>query len=312
MKIRLKLASKIRKSDLRNSKFPDVKDGRSSSGLIFPSIRPSFKLIKGSKILTMGSCFARNIEEFIEKDFIVPAMDFKAPEEEYKGRSNRILNEYNPGTMSQRLLWAAEGLDTSKIDGYIGDDSSFSDLLVNGKIKVTKERLLQRRKDIDSVYSHLNSSSVMIITLGLVECFYDNENDLFLNNMPSPKLSKKFPRRFSLRVLNVANSFNLLSKSFKAAFDVGLEKILLTVSPVPMQVTFTGDDCVIANQYSKAVLRVVANKLKEEFKDKIDYFPSFEIVTSGGLSSFENDQVHVKNEVVEQVVKHLKENYIIE
>ena len=79
-----------------------------------------------------------------------------------------------------------------------------------------------------------------------------------------------------------------------------------------MQVTFTGDYCVIANQYSKAVLRVVANKLKKEFKDKIDYFPSFEIVTSGGLSSFESDQVHVKNEVVEQIVQHLKENYISE
>jgi hypothetical protein len=56
-------------------------------------------------------------------------------------------------------------------------------------------------------------------------------------------------------------------------------KILLTVSPVPLTATNTGDHVLVASSASKAILRAVAETMKNEF-DFIDYFPSYEIINS--------------------------------
>ena len=82
-------------------RFPDKADSRLRDGILFPAIYPRFSLAEARKIFTIGSCFARNIEEKL-KGYDVPTLNFKPPREEYlEGRSNALLNEYNPGTMSR-------------------------------------------------------------------------------------------------------------------------------------------------------------------------------------------------------------------
>ena len=44
-------------------RFPDKADNRSRDGILFPAIYPRFSLAGAKKIFTIGSCFARNIEE---------------------------------------------------------------------------------------------------------------------------------------------------------------------------------------------------------------------------------------------------------
>jgi len=79
-------------------RFPDKADNRSRDGILFPAIYPRFSLAGAKKNFTIGSCFARNIEEKL-KGYDVPTLRFKPPREEYlEGRSNALLNEYNPGT----------------------------------------------------------------------------------------------------------------------------------------------------------------------------------------------------------------------
>ena len=56
-------------------------------------------------------------------------------------------------------------------------------------------------------------------------------------------------------------------------------KIILTVSPVPLAATMSNHHIVIANTYSKSVLRAVAGQLSTEL-DYVDYFGSYEILTS--------------------------------
>ena len=51
-------------------------------------------------------------------------------------------------------------------------------------------------------------------------------------------------------------------------------KIVLTVYPVPFSDTFSGQDVIVANTYSKSVLRCVAQDLTELY-DHVDYFPSY-------------------------------------
>lgn len=82
----------------------------------------------------------------------------------------------------------------------------------------------------------------------------------------------------------------------------------MTVSPVPINSTFTSSDCVTANEYSKSVLRVCAERLSKRFAN-VDYFPSYEIARSGGLSSYAGDNIHVKNEVVEKITSCMIQKY---
>ncbi len=45
--------------------------------------------------------------------------------------------------------------------------------------------------------------------------------------------------------------------------------------------------------------------------DFVDYFPSFEIVQSGGLESYLPDHIHVKPAVVKRIMRHLVANYVV-
>ncbi|SMO67881.1 GSCFA domain-containing protein [Paracoccus laeviglucosivorans] len=89
----------------------------------------------------------------------------------------------------------------------------------------------------------------------------------------------------------------------------GVRKILLTVSPVPLGATFEARDCVISNSYSKATLRVVADMLTRDF-DFVDYFPSYEIVLSRGMGSYQPDLVHLRVPVVQRIMQFLVQSYV--
>jgi hypothetical protein len=72
-------------------------------------------------------------------------------------------------------------------------------------------------------------------------------------------------------------------------------RILLTVSPVPLTATMSGRHVLLATTYSKAILRAAAGQLESE-NSNIDYFPSYEIITSPWNNSnhFEKNMRSVK------------------
>ncbi|MEM8577859.1 MAG: GSCFA domain-containing protein, partial [Pseudomonadota bacterium] len=93
----------------QGKKYPSIEDERYRDGMMFPVIEPGFTFDMGQKIFAVGSCFARNIERQL-KGFEVPTREFELPEGETAiGARNTILNEYNPGTMAQRIAGAATG-----------------------------------------------------------------------------------------------------------------------------------------------------------------------------------------------------------
>ncbi len=237
-------------------------------------------------------------------------MDFSCPKEEFPGRANGLLNEFNPACMAQRLTWASENFDTSTLEDTLqGTEDMCIDLHLSGGRSVTKTRARERRREIDKVYSELTTCDTLVLTLGLIECWYDMETELYLNRNPGPNVIRANPTRYQFDILEAVESFELLAKSISAVLAAGVKNVLVTVSPVPLQTTFSGMDAVVANSHSKAVLRTVANMLVNEFGEQMDYFPSYEIVTSGGLSSYYEDNVHVLPEVITEIVDDLTTLY---
>lgn len=291
-------------------RFPGRSDSRFDGQMLIPEIEPGFALEPGMRIFTIGSCFARNIEAEMGA-FMLPTLTFKVPPEEWPHRPNGLLNEYNPAAMAQRMRWAATGADTSTMAGtLVGPDDAVDDLLLAVGNPVTRLRAVERRREIDAIYAHLPDADALILTLGLVECWEDTEAGCFLNRMPPVPVMRANPGRYRFHRLSPHEGIAHLQPAIGALIDGGLSRVILTVSPVPLQTTVTGKDCVIANSLSKSALRVVADELVMRFPGKIDYFPSFEMITSAGLGVFRDDLVHVRPRVVAKVVEHMTGLYV--
>ncbi|WP_165929172.1 GSCFA domain-containing protein [Shimia isoporae] len=259
---------------------------------------------------TIGSCFAREIEEkltFLD----VPTLGLTFPERIVKGRENSVLNEFNPGSISQRIRWAIDGVDTREFDqSFSASGNVATDLLLAKGHKLPVEDLLGIRERIDEVYNKLPASDFLIITLGMTQCWVDHETGHYLNRMPSPRDIKKEPNRYTCRFLTLSETVDLLKDALERALSSGVKGVLLTVSPVPLQQTFLPIDCAIANSHSKSTLRLAVTELLNMFPEQVNYFPSYEIVLSGGLHSFEQDHIHVKREVVSEVTDYMASHYL--
>ena len=97
------------RTSVRNkfARFPDRNSGR-----LEPIAQPSFdtglKLNQGDTIVTMGSCFARNIEEFLASaGYDVPVLDYQARIEETSGRASSAghTEQIYRGLHLSEVLW---------------------------------------------------------------------------------------------------------------------------------------------------------------------------------------------------------------
>jgi hypothetical protein len=259
-------------------------------------------------VFTIGSCFARNIEEHLT-GYDVPTSRFSVPKEEWPHRPNGMLNEYNAGTIAQRIERALTGQAAPR-ETLVPYGGGLVDLLLPSASyarAVTQERALERREEIDAIYRELPLADIVIVTLGLVEAWFDSLTGSYLNRMPPTDTIREDPNRFSLHVMDVDEAYPLLDAAFRLLTERG-QKILLTVSPVPLTATFSEHCAVVANSFSKAVLRVCAHRLAAT-SPHVDYFPSYELVTSRGLATFSEDNVHVQDAFVHEIVQTMLDSY---
>ncbi len=74
--------------------------------------------------------------------------------------------------------------------------------------------------------------------------------------------------------------------------------------------TFSTEDVVLANTYSKSLLRTVAQEWAAAHEN-VHYFPSYEIVqNSDRLVAWEDDLRHVKGQVASHIMSLFLSNYL--
>ncbi len=286
-------------------------------GQLTPSLPESFKLSCNSTIVTIGSCFARNIEEHLNVIGVkLPTYEFIAPYKESTNRPNGILNKFTPSAIKEELNWANEvineGRDFSEsIEAFKFETSGGNvvDLQLN-YAPVSEDRFVQRRQQLLDIYKNLVHAECVTITLGLVERWIDKHTGLSVFGAPSTKDLLRNRKRFEFSPLKFAEAKSevegIISILRKFNQDV---KVLITTSPVPLNKTFKNSDVVVANSYSKSTLRSVCGEICDEF-DGVSYFPSFEMVTfRDPQSAFGEDLRHVNDHVVGDVVQLLVDNY---
>lgn len=263
---------------------------------VYDLYEKKFSISKDQKIAVAGSCFAQHISKRLcEKNFSVLDME-PAPSEV----GNQIASKFGYGVYSARYgniyttshLWqlAQEAWgQLAPADAIWEKDGRYFDALrptvepyghkCPELVKIHRANHLQHVKKL------FQKMDIFIFTFGLTESWIHKETGTVYPTAPGTVAGNFSSDTFEFHNMaaNEVLANFLQFKNFIQRENPGV-RYLLTVSPVPLTATATGNHVLTATTYSKSVLRAVAGQLSAEF-DEIDYFPSYELIAthySGG------------------------------
>ena len=284
-----------------------------------PQVMPEFRIKKSDRLFAIGSCFARGIEASLKhRGFQVEsaASDFNqfALVGDKKVTALGFTNKYTTYSMLNELRWALDPTARFPVKSLVDlDENRCIDPHINPTLKeVDRAATLERRRIIQEVNGRIRSCQVVFLTLGLVEVWYDKEADVTLNTTPTDELRERFPRRYEFALTNYRQNLDNLERLHALLSAHGRPdlRMIVTTSPVPLNATFTGQDVVVANTYSKSTLRAVAQDFAAAY-DNVQYFPSYEIVMNSERgTAWEDDLRHVKGSMTNQIMDYFMRNFV--
>jgi hypothetical protein len=277
-------------------------------------------LTKKTRVFTMGSCFALEIRAALEKRGydvypkyrqigIDPARQriSKMPERE-------DVTHYDTFTIRQEFEQAfAErhyGLDDFLKHAHLlsnhfttGGRTSWQDPYRKRVYGANEEAILDISRKLDAcIADGIREADVYVITLGLVETWRNTANGLHICTPPYDDarggLDKFGKIEFHLSTYaenyeNVKRVCALVGERYPG------RRIVLTVSPVGLGRTYSGNDVVVATIEAKSLLRTAAREICREFPN-VFYWPSYELCTKDDI--YREDGRHVRPDVVAMIV----------
>ncbi len=213
-------------------------------------------ITKSTRFFTMGSCFARNLSRGLN-------------DSGYASHHMEIAEHINT-TFANRVFvdWLA--------DGDIG--KAISERLVE---------LLPPDWSKERTLHVIRHSNAFILTLGVAPAFFDRTTGDYVLPRPSALNSRALAEKYLYRTTsvqeNVENVLHVIR--FMRTISPSI-KIIVTVSPVPLQASFEYESAVQADCLSKSTMRLVAQEVvyNSNIAD-IFYWPSFEIFRWAGSNS---------------------------
>ncbi len=303
-------------ADALRSRTPKTYWSRASSRLepeVWPEVTAKFRTPEKARVFTIGSCFARNIEDSLTAlGYDLPTARFSVPREEYPkaSRPNSILNKYTPPAIWQEIAWSlsADSAATPQLRDLTG--SMVIDMELAGFVPIDGARARQRRREIYDLCQGLRTCDLVVITLGLIEAWYCKSTGRYIQEAPATHELMKQIDDFEFHCLDFAESYDYIRRAIDLVkhHNAGA-RFLITTSPIPMATTFSGDDVITANMYSKSVLRAVAGQIAQE-DEAVAYFPSYEsVILTKDWSVFQPDKLHVTKAFVGKIVERLSGIY---
>lgn len=288
-------------------------------GKIDPVTNPKFRIGPKDRIATAGSCFAQHIARFIRDSggsyFVTePGHPILPPETlasfNYGTFSARYGNIYTVRQMVQ-LIERAYGERTPVDDFWVSSDGYYVDpfrpYIQKDGFRSKAEFDADRATHFAAVRQMIEEADVFVFTLGLTEAWENTTDGTVYAICPGCGAGEHVEGESRFHNFNAAEVIDDLANMIESLRSKNPKlKVLLTVSPVPLIATYSDQHVLAATTYSKSVLRVAAQDAKERFED-VDYFPSYEIITS----AFSRGSYYAKDlrEVEEHGVRHAMRSF---
>lgn len=264
---------------------------------VFPGLyAPRVRITPQTRVATAGSCFAQHIARAL-RGAGCQVLDAEPPPQAmppdvaeafgYGLFSGRYGNVYTARQFRQLLEEVADGdPDPRHVwdrDGRFVD--AFRPTVEPEGLGSVEEVLLHRAYHLERTSRMLRQADVAIFTLGLTEAWEDRETGRVFPVCPGVAGGRFDPDRHVFRNFRHGEILADLQgiRALLQRFNPDMQ-LLLTVSPVPLTATASGEHVMTATAWSKATLRAAAGEFVADTPGT-DYFPSFEIVTqpaSGG------------------------------
>ncbi len=161
-----------------------------------------------------------------------------------------------------------------------------------------------QRSHLARVAKLFEETDVFVFTLGLTETWVSLEDNAVFPVAPGVSGGRFTPKRHGFLNLTFSDCRADLRRFIEMMRSInGNMRFLLTVSPVPLMATASGQQVIVATTYSKSVLRAVAGQMADNL-DYVDYFPSYEIISSHvmGGQFYEADKRGVEMRGVDHVM----------
>ncbi len=251
---------------------------------------PQFEIAPADKIVTAGSCFAQHIGRALaERGYrwldAEPAPPWIRGDDarafNYGIFSFRTGNIYTPKMLLQWLRLAFSDAETGEI--WEADGRWYDPLrpVIEPEGFASREELIDaRRATLASIRGAVREAQVFIFTLGLTESWRNAATGMEYALCPGTIAGDDFDaEKHKFHNASVSEIGDDLDAALTLMRSENEKlNVLLTVSPVPLIASASGEHVLIATSHSKAVLRAVAGEAAKR-NAWVDYFPSYEIIT---------------------------------
>lgn len=163
-----------------------------------------------------------------------------------------------------------------------------------------------RETTLAAMRAGIEQARWFVFTLGLTEAWLDGRDGTVYPSCPGTVAGTFDADRHVLHTLTVAQVHDDLVAAIAMLRAANPQlRIVLTVSPVPLTATATGSHVLVANTYSKSVLRAAAGQLAQE-REYVEYFPAYELIASAPSRAvfFEPNLRSVSAAGVDFVMRH--------
>jgi hypothetical protein len=247
---------------------------------------------RATRVVAIGSCFARYFILWLAEH----GFNESIPESPYNALLRFGSLFESPASIAQQFRWAF---------GELGDKA----VVWIDKNKEVFEASEERRQ---LVRDTLLATDVLILTLGLSEVWYDRvTGEPLWRALPVDQFD---PGRHVFRVETMAQTLQWLEAIERLrARHVPDMKIIFTVSPVPLAVTFRPVSALTANSASKAIVRAALDEFlrnhQEEVGRRAFYFPSYELATNYFIDPYGPDNRHISPTVAAGIIHYFVKHY---
>lgn len=287
-----------------------------------PLVEPKFQLTHKDRVATMGSCFAQHLSKFIKQRGLnyVVREPFRSSDEilgvtpalseQFSARYGNVytvrqalqLFDRVNGWRPQEEYWERDGryFDAFRPTMFPAGFASISDLI------------RERQSHLEHVRDVFQTADIVVFTLGLTETWKSRRDGAVFPVAPGV-VAGSFDdslHEFENFVYGDVTS-DLMEWCRRVREFNPRVKVLLTVSPVPLNATYMNQNVWTSTTYSKAVLRAAAGDVARDL-DYVDYFPSYEVITcpQNQLRYFEDDMRNVRDVGVQHVMRVFERHYI--
>ena len=284
----------------------------------------SFRIGAHEEVVTAGSCFAQHVARTLTESgfnhlvtetahpMIDPEM---ARDHNYGLFSARYGNVYTARQLKQLLLRAyGEFVPLVNVWQGVGGEGvvdPFRPQIQPGGFRSAAELEADRRQHFAAVRRAVEGMKVFVFTLGLTEAWNDRRDGAVYPLAPGVAGGAWDRENVEFRNFDASETIEdlMFALHYIRARNPDV-KILVTVSPVPLNATYCDRHVMVSTAYSKAVLRIAAEHARAHM-EMCDYFPSYEIITSPQTRSryFGPDAREVTEEGVDHVMRLFLRHY---